>query len=700
MSHKDNFISRFKNLNLSKEQQERQWKIHLDEQEEMERRWRIFEEESKQVAALAVSPGAAGGGGGGSAASVGANEVFIQIFQIEGSETWKYCLFNANGTKTDLLDTEVPSSFGLYEYSPPVHHKGFLPVFYDGDSYRFLFIQNTGAKSIMNSASIENFVGLQNYYIGDGFSIIFTYGTTDGIHVVYFDGTDYIDNFFENAISANFEYNWDLSTKDGKNLITIFYNDNVASTRLFDINGSIELLNTNSAVTYVSGYVYTYADFVVLTTWNNELNRYDSLIIYTAAGAQIQQIDLTTSNDYTNSEFNFYGNNKVQLLFYNNNQDDPWKIFNFNGNTSTLISTVHEKGTKYTDFISSYESLYPTNTAKYNPEVIVNTFYSYSGWVNNMLAVYYTDFVTLFDGDSSYKLTVFNDSGEVTKSIIPWYTYTTPNTVPYIGDNGDGFISLFLIQPNGSLITTHVAANADFNNGNWDFFVTGNNRIVVTYFDQSSIFRTVKVLTTTGVLLDTLQTANYSNSYTISGFDTLLVRQDSTEGVEAAVWYFNNAVSTFTLIPTQANVFDYEMPFYDHENGIDTGLIAIKYVGIENSFIQILQPDSFISINLPSSVISAGARFGKNNFLYYYFTTTIVLELYDFNGNVVNSVTTELNSINSLYVSEDRYFTYFLDTGIYTSFMLATNGILETLTLNGNLQNAILYPNDYSWWND
>lgn len=702
--NKNQFFAKFNNLNLRQEELERQWRVHLDEQAEMERRMqmhmRIFEEEQAEArqapavvvaAAGAASAAAGGGGGGGGGISpiLSTDQTLLEFFKVDGSETWKYFTMNVSGTQSALLDSGIPSDWSIDWYFPPVQKKGYGVVFQTDGTTKFLMILNDG--SIL--ATITSTTGWSGRD-ADGNAVVFIYAVDGGYNLVFFNGDSYKQTFYPDATNIALDGNWDYSTFDKKVQATIYYASS-RSYRLLSIDAEdVELyLHTDDNQIYANVSAYTYGEFVIVMLYDDNTGLWNRLRIFNTAGVLKQDVDLTFL-PFNNNDLEFYGTNKAQIVFYTNNNSDPWQIYNYNGTSETFIAATQERGDNYNQISTISNNKYPYDTIEYDPEGMVNIFFSYTTY-DGFLRTGYTKATFLFDGNTVYGTYTLTDSGTPDIGFQPWSIQSTAYSSGLVVDFVDGFLSAVLFQPNGSINIVHLTTASDMNNiSNYDIFYCGN-RIGFNYPRTSNVKR-YKLYSPTGSSVLTTFDTDTLDVYYNNQYDSMFIRQ-YTDG-QNRVWYFNNSVTVFTEILTDfSEAFDDYTTFYEKPDNKDDG-VFLFYNSVSKKVIVLTKESISGEIILPEN---GQIILGKTYFAHIYtdINSKVIINLYDFNGTIVNTVLTDsTDSLNDYFATEDRFVFQLQSAGIYTTY-LVTPTIVE-MSIVTNVSQQARMVNDYAFWDD
>jgi len=712
--NKNQFFAKFQNLNLRREELERQWKVHLEEQEEMNRRWQMLREaedaEGKQNSSTttttsnssssAASAGSGGAGGGGGSIVILEDETFLEFFKIDGSDTWKYFLMNVSGIKSELLDSGISADWSIDWYFPPVQKKGYAAVFRGPDTYTFIMINTDG--TLLGSFTTET-----NWWNGDdldGRAIAFYYTIGSDYNFIYYDGENYRQTLFTGSFSTgniqnfNIGTDWDYTTIDNKTLVTIEYSNGDQSYRILDIHGNNEFYYLVSGNIRASVAFYSFGNFILLFLYDNNTNQYTRLQLYNTSGILLSvDIDLTAVNIFDNLDYNFYGTNKLQAIFSNSgNNAIDYYIVNYNGTTTNAIITSQIRG-PFVSIITQTENKYPFNNLSFDPEGILNTFYSWDGY-DGFIRTGYAKFTFLFEGDSAYGEYLFTNSGVPDKGVIPWIQSSTSDSAGVIVDGLNGSLTNLLFFPGGSTSSIPLALTSDMDSINNFSYSNCGSKKLFSYPVTGSTGTRWKLYSAVGSLLGSIFTT--TNSYSDTRYNSFYVRQ--YDSGNERFWYFNNSVTSFTEISPAFVIDNVYQPFYEIPDNIDKG--PFLFFNIATPCARILSIDNTPgTLDLPPTSNDYRIGLAIENFFYVYqdIDSKVIINLYDLAGTLLNTISTEFTSVASLndYISvEHRFVFVFVEGSTYTTYMMTPTSVETDVTTDvldrGRMVNDFAYYDD------
>jgi hypothetical protein len=163
-------------------------------------------------------------------------------------------------------------------------------------------------------------------------------------------------------------------------------------------------------------------------------------------------------------------------------------------------------------------------------------------------------------------------------------------------------------------------------------------------------------------------------------------------------YYVNNQVTGYTETEVYQDVntsSDYYTQEYYYENS------NILLYNSSNSTSRVLTKDSLSNqFSLPEDSGERALEIGRSNFLYVYLTNSdnLRVNLYNFNGALLNSTLIEDDYWSDIYAVKDRYVVKNSIDGQYLLTMISDNEIKQ-ITIDNQYGNWDTI-NDYIWWDD
>jgi hypothetical protein len=505
---------------------------------------------------------------------------------------------------------------------------------------------------------------------------------TNGI-LRYSDGVGVVNFEFDNTNTFYIETSYDDCNKDG--FIVYSGSGDFYSYLLMTMDGPITLYNWDSNYYDVGILNYSNGNFIPLIVYNVD-NTYSFMNIYSSKGVLLQQINLTNGDPYNDFDLVFYGTNKMNIVFYNEfDINIGYKIFNYDGETNTLISTTHNRGTEYANWVQYYREFYGGDNHYPSENIQILLFDNSGGWNGSLYSVAYADFISYFSGDTSYRSSyTFQDSGSWDKYLTIYGGYSNEYfQIPC--DNGDGYISVLNILKTSQSYTplcTKSTVDADF----WYYYI-GDYFAIVTFTVYNSE-GTIFVLESDGSIKSSQP---FLGGFSITTNYNTLYMYDSNNS-----WYLNESTISFTEIPNYNNTYipvTYYTPTFESDGNIllvNTSEYKAKVItrtGISSE------------VTLPNDGNGYGIRIGKDLVLYYYYNSynNIIMKLYDLKLNQLTSISTNETDENNFGIIENRAFIQTYSNSQITDYMIMPL-VHKTVTMSD--YSSEYTPNDYYWWWD
>jgi hypothetical protein len=594
-------------------------------------------------------------------------ELFVLVSQIIESNNYGVVTMNSTDFTADIIDFGVDATYWDINNIYPLQESGFLYEFEGRDNYQEKYIL---------------FTDYNNQVIG-------TYtGTTDNRDLDALDGNWVTFEDAENGI---------LKASNGNTVLTFEWDPNV---NYIDIQWDWDSVNKDKSFVFekgtIEGYDSTFylgkqdgtlTDFYTLSESGYTADfklQFDSTfmvgVIYDSINSRYQEFDIRDENgaiigdsyvlsgaSYNDYNYHFYGDNKIVLIFWDNNDNTvDYKIYHFDGNTNTMVIETHNREF-YPEFVINANSrFYPDDNISNN---VVIVFHQIVNWVNFGYEVSKCDIVYMLSGQTGF--TTYNFVTDTNKVISPWGNLTNNGWFTSASDEA-GYCDILCINSNDGVVLSNTEISGS-TVGSWNYDIVGNNFISIITNNFGSDINFI-YNDSSGVILDSLfYTGASYNWWTTT--DILYLTINNTDA-----FYLNNSTTGFT--PTT---------YYN----------SIRYVRtyFTDTF---LDPDTLFLYDNNTRY----GRFLKGNSLSSEFllpgsdnvdTDNIVINLYDFNGNLLNTHETEFTSWNGVQALKNRFIVKFPTQGLINVIMINEDTILMRQITDLDNYDSM---NDYVWWND
>jgi len=528
-----------------------------------------------------------------------------------------------------------------------------------------------------------------------------SYGMLNG-KLAYFIDYDNIFNYSDGKTfksrEINLNYNqfgvvngyWD--SNNNNSFVTYSTNGSYNSYTLITMEREIPLVSWDGSNTGTEVFQYSNSNFTTTMNYNNSGDTYIFFNIYSSTGSILQSINLTSisGNSYNNFDLSFFGTNKMNIIFYNDNDvTTPYLIYTYDGETDTLISTTHQRTTSFSDWNQRYDSLYDGDTNFPSQDFHI-FFYNESDDNYDFITSLYFNVLSYFSGDTEYRTPyIINYSGGTVNwvnisdeflgsSLMVLYYSSTILKLLTITSDGVSYVD---VTPLGPL--------DGYNIRRW---WVGDTFIFMTFTDYDSD-GTLYAYDAMGNQLDyVLFYGGWNDNYNMNSYGTFYFETDP------GAYYFNTTNSKFTSIDYQDYRYIANL-YYTDTFKRTSNMLLIRY-DMVNTYARLLTENNLTpEVILPLTYDEPSYEVGKDVIFYIYINENdkAVINLYNTSFGLLQSLTTNYNSWNDIIIVENRVLFQIQDGGTYINYMVSANGIKMVESTNSYDYRV---PNDYAWWND
>jgi hypothetical protein len=612
----------------------------------------------------------------------GQNQNYMQLGNVSGETSHSLGFLNFNDFTAEVINLGVDATYWTINNWYPLSESGTLLDFRnDGYTERLsLFLNANG--DIVEQFSATTFDSQTGVIDGK----IAYFKDPDGGLLYWFNGQSvYQYTFDPNFETLDIQWDWDGTCLDGSFFFVISNSGNTTSySYKVNYNGSTELINSWDytieqryyGTYYSSNYFYELSRLI-------SGNTISSLKIYDTSLTEKADLSIA-SNTYNAWDLQWYGNKSFNTMWNNDDSNIDYLIYNYNGVTDYVSSTTHVRGSNYTVRDVQYETNF------YNDDVpsggIFIILYNGTGnyYTGGGYEVSYLDIIYRLENQTEFTTYTFQNSGSNDKTFYP---YSWGNKTFYtVCSTGDTNSAVFSITENGvNIISTNVSYN-DINGWNTNWFGDYFNYSYTTDGDSYANHR----LFLNGELVDSLgfPIPSWYNISTSYGTFYMTNYEDG--------YYVNNQVTGYTQTEVY-NDIDTSTNYYTQEY-YSTNSNILLY-NSQNSTARVLTKDSISNqFTLPEDFGERNLRIGKDNFLYVYLTNSdnLRVNLYNFNGALLNSTLIEDDYWNDVYAVKDRYVVKNNIDGQYLLTMISDDEVKQ-ITIDNEYTSWDMI-NDYIWW--
>jgi hypothetical protein len=694
---KEQFISRFKNANISRTEAERKYKLKVEEEEELQRR--MFEAMNSQAVQEALEAGGTSAAVGGTTESfqvVGEN--ILIYFKSETTSTYQVVAFNYTDNKiSGPTDLGIESTANLYS-SNIITGKGSL-VYGEGSDYVwYAFLDVNG--SIIEQNSISNSQDWSSYDI-EGKALGFYHINDNILYLKWWTGQSAKINSCEFDCNGGFnlgETSYDGAMEDN----TINGQDNYGRYWSFLPNG--EFYNINDAVrdggTAVNRFsTYNHCNFYGIV-YRDVDYYYTGIRIIDNKGVVLQDID-TTNYIFDDYNYGYYGENRFWIRLYNDSDVDvPNYYIVYNGNTDTVITKEDPRGSNFEgginfrkDYGGGYQDV-ANRITNGNVIIFAPDDGADLGYDSIMDGYYYVKFHALI-GDSDEFVTY-----EHTNDGVESFKYKTDlmyagNPAFAIKQEDSDFVKLLVFKSTG--VEFHeTGINYNYiDGGSFDAITFGDN-IWLSMFDTDESRWTSRIYDENGTLLDQLNVTGSLN-WEINGSSAI---------VQAGT------ADAFYTVSAETPEFVQTASYYIHWDSVDNCVYSENGEDYANFFAYgegwgVSTPAVIVSANGTSSEISLADSRGENwsswmtpNYAIWlaknvegYWTISV----YSLDGTLLQHTNLGVESIENTNIVGDRVRIGVYVNEAYRMWMVNGSEIQYTDIISASEQDNYLYSESNDW---
>lgn len=618
------------------------------------------------------------------------NQSGIFFATLDGEANYFYYVLDYNSSQIiGPVDTGLATSEWGIDNIYPFTEKGYV-IFFNNDADPLTTIQTYKVDNGTVNVTMSTTASTQSYNrdILDG--RWFYYDDRENNFLYYGDSEFSGNTSYSGSQTINVNNNWDDTTKNSYFSYTLGdSNTGIDSIKVVGVeDGSVVTRTIKEVDTNFSGAsasLYFNADFISIL--NISGGTYLSLEFYSTEGDVLQDIDLTFDT-YPNYELNFYGDNKVLYIFFNDgNSNVPYYFVQYDGNTNQLITDTHERGSQYSSkSIYSSTEFWPADT---RPDSAYVALYNEPGSTGFLFDISYLDFVSFFPGATGSSVYTWQDSGSPDKQ-FGYYKYSLVDHALFMPVSSSGVFSMLVIKESGPELINigNISDIADV----WDYNFGNNCQILVWSANTDFTVGSLYAFSGDGTTRDSLSFTLSANSEFMSFTERDLVYfTDRFNG-----WYLNNTNGKYTPIETFNDSYDpvsYFTPdFYtpDYRVLVNTNNLTARVL-TSSGISQVIN----LAPNLANEIIP-----GYSYFMYLYDPAgggNKEYVFYDFDGNAISAGTINYPYINSNIIKQRVYFRNDDGEGGFELSMITPSGI-QSVTFSGGVDSSTF--NDYIWWDD
>jgi hypothetical protein len=698
---KEQFISRFKNANISRAEAERKYKLKVEEDEETQRR--IFEAMNSRAVQEALQSGGASAAVGGTTESfqVTGDNILI-FFQSETTGTFQVISFNYTDNKisgpTDLgIDYNEQT---LYS-SQIITGKGSMVYGEGSNKIWYAFLDVNG--NIIESETLEYLVDYDDWGSHDpeGIALAFYHIKDDILYLRWWNSANTNINKCEiEGIGGNFfigQTSFDGAMADG----TINGRDN--NNRFWSFLPNGEFYEITDAVEAPEGFyrsrfaTYNHGNFYFTLYRDDATDYFSTVRIIDNKGVILQEIDLTGTHNFGNHNYGFYGDNKVFLRLWDGDIDVPYYYVVYNGNTDTVITKESARGNAFAGHLT-YNNSYGYGWQDVADRLTCGDVIVFApddggdvGYDNKMDGYYGVKFHALIgDADEFVDYIHTNDGVEEFRYLTDLIYAGYPSFL--VKQEDSAFLKIMIIKPSGAAF---YATNINYSNiqdSSLSGYALGEN-IYIEAYDTDENWNSFKTYTKEGALIDLLDID--ADEWDLNGSSLYLIDNVRSyynidgEFVQLDDRYFNwNTVDS--CVSTTDNNKRYPNFFaYGEGGGSSNQGVIISPLGAFEVTLADSSGQDWSSWMTPNYAI----WLAKNNEGIY------TISVYGLDGTLLQETNLGISSSPNSSIVGDRVWLALDVDGIRKMWMINGSEIQYNETITSDEANNYLYrePNDWVW---
>jgi len=612
----------------------------------------------------------------------GENQDYMYLGNVSGQTTYSLGFLNFNDFSAEIIDLGVDTTYWNENNWYPLSESGSMLDFRnDGNTERLvLFLDVNG--NVVDQFSATTFDSLSGILDGR----IAYFQDPDGGLFYWFNGeTVYQYTFDPNTETLDIQWDWDATCLDNT-FVFILRNTGTTTSTSYRVrpNGSVQPIDSwdYNLETRYYGLYYSSKYFYEFSFLNVD-DTVSSIKIYNTSGGLVYYPEFL-SETYNNWSINWYGNQSFNIILWNDMDDSvDYLILNHDCLNDISSDTTHAKP-NYPNRSIQTDTLYFPNDVPVGGIFIhfyntTGTFFPGGGY-----EIDYLDIVYKLENQESLQTYVFTNTGDNTKKFYI-YGYGNKNYNTYCSTGGTNS-SIFSINNDGVKITPTEQNINEITNVDYDDF--GEYYVLVNSVGDNSYF----YLSLNGNIEDTL-TLDTSSGYDFtSRFEVFYVENSST------AYYVNNLVTGFTQTgyynststPTSYYNKDY---YYRPEHFL--------VFNTANGLARVLSNNKLYNgFSLPLSYNdSSERRIGRDKFIYVYNDNSdnTRINLYDFNGALLNSTLVNITGWDYVYAVKDRYVVVQDTIDGQRLLTMISKDEVKQITIDNQYSSWDII-NDYIWW--
>lgn len=636
---------------------------------------------------------------------------YAGIVRVDLSDNFHVAILNYDTNTATVTDLGINANDWESYDIVPVQGKGYMAMFRfasNGDSHRILFMTSNGVV-VEDYTNPNDTYDWDTYPLDRGWVLYIDY--LNGM-VKYFDGLNTPNTLTFNPLNEQFNLMWDWDgTTSNNEFVFKIINTNTSADNFYIVtsDGSANLFKTVNYNDYDVRYETAVAsDFIVEIEYSNNDSKYTAFTILDSTGTVINGSDLTTltGGTYNDYDFQFFGSNKCCIVFRNNSDNNvPYFIAKYDGTISNYYTTTHSRGSEFVNFDLIGNANYrPRN---YKQEMAAIVFYGNDADQTDGNFYYhnYLDIMQFAEGYGTPNLINF-----AVNQPLGTYDYGIRKYDWQIGGGlfvetkvlGEyGVLTLKDDNTTASLVLDSTASNMD---SSW-IDAVGEKLYVAPFLwtnqnNNTLLSLPIYWISKDGTLLDTYTMTGDTQSVSLNStfsYGTLYLGNYNAPDPSVGGVYVNDN-DTFTVTKYYNYTYNEDDTYFNEDfktkGGvllIDTANKLMKTINKTGASAEFAFPvdygDNYFNIS----------NDGPNYFMFSYIKndSTVGAVVYDYSGNIIQTLTTTTDTMINNYALVDNRIYIETNSGVNITLTMFTPTGQQSIQYTYNADST---PNDVEWY--
>jgi len=397
--------------------------------------------------------------------------------------------------------------------------------------------------------------------------------------------------------------------------------------------------------------------------------------------------------EYTNYDFNAFGEGKINIIMWGDDNSIPYLIYVYDGPNNQLYTTNHDRNVGnygYYDWITYYTDIYNESLSSQSGEDIHIQFNDDDGSYNGYLwSVDYCNIVSWYNSNNSFEVYNFAVNANY-DYYISRYNYYVGESLILLSNRDDNFINYEVFQQ-GQHQTIQVVQTNSLDGWYFNDYWSGEKFMTTFNLNGNSEYLYF-IHNYDGTYIDDLyinaQNTGYNSDTQYNSMVLINYHLNKT-------YYWNSSVNNIVTLDEYYDNWNTENSYYTTLNQNHGNFVIFN---TDTQQARILTKDSISPIiSLTNSDDGYNVRIGKDLMAYLYVDTSsyvIVVKVYNLSGRLLTTVrTNETDSIN-FTIEENRVYLKTYTGGNNVHYLITSYGYKKVTTSDAS---STFVPNDWNF---